>query len=508
MMKFSHIIFFFFALFFSLMSKAQTCPDINDTSFDSGPTKFYVGIRTDGYRIFATSRLQDEVRAFDMAGNFLFNITGFNEADGIDIAPNGNLYVGDRWNDQVKVFDYDGAYQFSFDRNGNMNGPEGVKIYNGEVYVVERDASVVSVFDLDGTFLRNFTNTNMLWPTGIDIRDGLVYVAEASANHRIDVFDLSGNLLAYVGDASVFNFPNDVAADAEGNIYVAEANNYRVSKFDAAGNFVCYIDEVKQASCIDELDGVLYVGHYAFPTEISIYTLADPDADNDGIPDEEDNCPNDANPGQEDSDTDGYGDACDSDFNIDVIVDNTNDYIEEDLDLTNGQANSLTTKLDDALEKYCDGKETPALNKLNAFKNHVQGLYDDGELSYEEAQNLTDAADAIITAINAGTIECPGQNLVVAPGNSGFLNEAHHMGLTIFPNPTSGNITIRFDAIDAPSRVTIFDIYGKQVWQQKTPTSQDVLQVDLSKLQSGTGMYFVSTSNGDDHQTQRVILSK
>ncbi len=39
----------------------------------------------------------------------------------------------------------------------------------------------------------------------------------------------------------------------------------------------------------------------------------EPDADSDGVPDATDNCPDDANPGQEDEDEDGLGDACDED---------------------------------------------------------------------------------------------------------------------------------------------------------------------------------------------------
>ena len=35
-----------------------------------------------------------------------------------------------------------------------------------------------------------------------------------------------------------------------------------------------------------------------------------PDADDDGIPDEEDNCPETYNPDQTDSDYDGFGDVC------------------------------------------------------------------------------------------------------------------------------------------------------------------------------------------------------
>jgi hypothetical protein len=36
-----------------------------------------------------------------------------------------------------------------------------------------------------------------------------------------------------------------------------------------------------------------------------------PDSDDDGIPDDQDNCPNDANADQKDSDGDGLGDVCD-----------------------------------------------------------------------------------------------------------------------------------------------------------------------------------------------------
>jgi Thrombospondin type 3 repeat len=45
------------------------------------------------------------------------------------------------------------------------------------------------------------------------------------------------------------------------------------------------------------------------------------DADKDGIPDSADNCPVDANAGQEDLDRDGLGDVCDSDKNGDGLVD-------------------------------------------------------------------------------------------------------------------------------------------------------------------------------------------
>ena len=46
----------------------------------------------------------------------------------------------------------------------------------------------------------------------------------------------------------------------------------------------------------------------------------DPDIDNDGIPNERDNCPLIPNPGQEDIDRDGRGDICQDDFDGDQTV--------------------------------------------------------------------------------------------------------------------------------------------------------------------------------------------
>lgn len=48
-----------------------------------------------------------------------------------------------------------------------------------------------------------------------------------------------------------------------------------------------------------------------------------PDRDDDGVPDDEDNCPDDSNQGQFDFDGDGIGDACDSDIDGDSVSNET-----------------------------------------------------------------------------------------------------------------------------------------------------------------------------------------
>ncbi len=73
------------------------------------------------------------------------------------------------------------------------------------------------------------------------------------------------------------------------------------------------------------------------------------DSDNDGIPDSTDNCPNTANPNQEDTDGDGIGDACDDCLDVDQ------DTVCDDVDNCPGTANPNQEDTDnDGIGDICD----------------------------------------------------------------------------------------------------------------------------------------------------------
>ena len=55
--------------------------------------------------------------------------------------------------------------------------------------------------------------------------------------------------------------------------------------------------------------------------EVDLAALFVTDSDGDGVADVQDNCPDIANPSQQDSDGDGSGDACDNDDDNDGVVD-------------------------------------------------------------------------------------------------------------------------------------------------------------------------------------------
>jgi len=83
--------------------------------------------------------------------------------------------------------------------------------------------------------------------------------------------------------------------------------------------------------------------------KVNVFTIRQPDADDDGVGDICDNCPDDANFDQADADGDGVGDACDLCDGDDPLGDTDGDGVCDDIDACEG--------FDDTLD--ADGDGTP-----------------------------------------------------------------------------------------------------------------------------------------------------
>lgn len=202
------------------------------------PGKFHhphdAALGPDG-NLYVADRYNHRVQVFDQEGNFIrqFGNYGsgngeFNELTGIHVTPDGKVYVSEWHNARVQVFDAQGKFIRSMGQvgsgEGQLSGPHGVTVDDeGNVYVVEHNNHRVSVFKPDGTYLRQWGSAGSAdgqFQGAIAIcrtPDNKIAVLERDGNRRIQVFEPNGALLRkFTTEWS----PYGIEADAAGNFYV------------------------------------------------------------------------------------------------------------------------------------------------------------------------------------------------------------------------------------------------------------------------------------------------
>ena len=164
----------------------------------------------------------------------------FNRPTDVAAAPNGDLYISDGYgNERVHMYDPRGEYLKSWGSpgvgDGDFNLPHNIRVHtDGRVFVSDRENHRVQIFDLDGKHLETWAD--FIQPTGIHIdRAGAIYVAEL--RNRLSILDLGGRLLARWGrvpskEPGMFFAPHAVCTDSHGDLYVGEVlEGQRLQKF-------------------------------------------------------------------------------------------------------------------------------------------------------------------------------------------------------------------------------------------------------------------------------------
>jgi hypothetical protein len=165
--------------------------------------------------------------------------THFNQPSDMLFMPNGDFYVTDGYrNTRVVKFSKEGKYLMEWGKPGSGPGEfhtvHGIAIdAKRRIYVGDRENARIQVFDENGKFLDQWPNIphpyflymsedQHLW-----VGDGLV--------HKIMKFDLDGNLLyswGTFGRMPGFLWgPHQLSVDRAGNLYVANAQGNNVAKF-------------------------------------------------------------------------------------------------------------------------------------------------------------------------------------------------------------------------------------------------------------------------------------
>lgn len=192
------------------------------------------------------------------APTFASTIEGKNEGQlrsPLNLAYSDNLlYIADTENHRLAVYSQTGSFKRTIDLQAENIAikPLGIAIdEKRRLYVsVSQDSdNTILVFDSGGRFLYRFPED--AGNSGSYIAPGKamalfaggdkIYVTDI-IDHDIKVYSLEGDLLTRFGRPGSakgeFLYPNGIATDKSGKIFVSDSNNARVQVFAASGEFL------------------------------------------------------------------------------------------------------------------------------------------------------------------------------------------------------------------------------------------------------------------------------
>ena len=150
----------------------------------------------------------------------------------------GDIFVSDGYNNsRVAKFDKEGHWITSWGRRGTGPGefhtPHSIAVdAQDHVYVGDRENQRIQVFDKDGRFLRQITGVGSPWAICITPGPHQVLYSSDSVPGRIYKLDLSGRILGVFGKAGrqpgEFGWVHEIACPSENDLWVAELLNWRV----------------------------------------------------------------------------------------------------------------------------------------------------------------------------------------------------------------------------------------------------------------------------------------
>jgi DNA-binding beta-propeller fold protein YncE len=174
----------------------------------------------------------------------------FNRPTGVALSPYGDIYVTDGYgNARVHKFAPDGTLLFSWGEPGTGPGqfqvPHSIRIDEElRVWVCDRENSRIQIFDLDGKFLEQWDDIGGK-PCDIFFgKDDMLYIPIKSGNkpHGVSIFTKDGELITRWGSQGapdesneeadyLFVTPHAIAVDSHGDIYVGEIR-HNMAKVD------------------------------------------------------------------------------------------------------------------------------------------------------------------------------------------------------------------------------------------------------------------------------------
>lgn len=172
----------------------------------------------------------------------------FNRPTKVAVASDGSFYVSDGYrNSRVAKFAADGCFLMEWGTKGTAAGqfdlPHGIALdKQGHVYVADRNNARVQIFDADGKHITTWQGTEYGRPFDVAVGvDGTVFIAdggdlpkEPPDRSAVIVVRPDGKVLERFGRFGVYDGQlyraHDIAVGKDGAVFVGDANG-RVQKF-------------------------------------------------------------------------------------------------------------------------------------------------------------------------------------------------------------------------------------------------------------------------------------
>jgi DNA-binding beta-propeller fold protein YncE len=173
---------------------------------------------------------------------------GIAKPEGIAVNSKGFVYVVDRHNNCIHVYDENLIHQrgilTDFQEPGKLNQPVGIAIskVDDRIYVADNENHRVLALTADGKYISTLAGSSgipFFCPCGLalfnhPVHGELIIVSEWGGG-RVQVFKTSGALFALYGGVE---HAHHVVVDNDGIIYVSEYSTRKIKKFNINGDLL------------------------------------------------------------------------------------------------------------------------------------------------------------------------------------------------------------------------------------------------------------------------------
>ncbi|ADG81951.1 6-bladed beta-propeller [Thermincola potens] len=223
-------------------------------------------------------RLPEVAYKFTIGGDGSTGPYKLSEPMAVDVADNGDIYVADTLNNQIKIFDKEGKFKKSFGGRELFYLPSDLVIGPEGIFVADSKNSRIQLFSLEGDFRKTFVSPEIGRQIGAMIpvalycsSDGTLYVTDVFYQ-RVIIFDPKGQVVKYFGmpgsrEGNLL-YPNGITVNEKKKlIYVADSNNGRIQVFDLNGQFKGILKEDGRVLFLNMPRGIVTFDDIVFTVE-------------------------------------------------------------------------------------------------------------------------------------------------------------------------------------------------------------------------------------------------